>query len=420
MSGRATAALPAALARHLTGLAPTDKNWGLAIPGDPGTGWDLSLAELPTPLFTLDVEAMAHNLAAMREWAGGHGAQLAPHGKTTMCPALWDWQLAEGCVAITVANEAQLRVAQASGIPSVIVANELVNPAALRWLAGVVAEDFDVTCWVDSLDAVERMSSVLTAAGARRPVGVCVEVGVAGGRAGARNDDAALAIARAVRDAPDLELRGVAGFEGSVPRADPATLLDRVQDFLVRVGQVFTAVAPLAETDVPMISAGGSMYFDLVVAELGAVAARTPGARLVLRSGAYVVHDDGIYRIGTPAATRSGPEFVPAAHVWAQVLSVPEPGLALLDVGKRDVPYDTALPEVQRVWRDGVEVTVPTQTITALADQHAFVSGSGLRIGDLVRLGLSHPCTVFDKWRTALLVSGEGVPRVRGAVPTYF
>jgi D-serine deaminase-like pyridoxal phosphate-dependent protein len=249
---------------------------------------------------------------------------------------------------------------------------------------------------------------------------VCVEVGVAGGRAGARNDDAALAIARAARDAPDLELRGVAGFEGSVPRADPATLLDRVQDFLVRVGQVFTAVAPLAETDVPMISAGGSMYFDLVVAELGAVAARTPGARLVLRSGAYVVHDDGIYRIGTPAATRSGPEFVPAAHVWAQVLSVPEPGLALLDVGKRDVPYDTALPEVQRVWRDGVEVTVPTQTITALADQHAFVSGSGLRIGDLVRLGLSHPCTVFDKWRTALLVSGEGVPRVRGAVPTYF
>jgi D-serine dehydratase len=42
--------------------------------------------------------------------------------------------------------------------------------------------------------------------------------------------------------------------------------------------------------------------------------------------------------------------------------------------------------------------------IVALNDQHAHLRGSGaafdaLKVGDLVCLGISHPCTTFDKWR---------------------
>ena len=33
-----------------------------------------------------------------------------------------------------------------------------------------------------------------------------------------------------------------------------------------------------------------------------------------------------------------------ALQVWAQVLSTPEPGLAILGAGKRDLPFDLGLP----------------------------------------------------------------------------
>ena len=41
--------------------------------------------------------------------------------------------------------------------------------------------------------------------------------------------------------------------------------------------------------------------------------------------------------------------------------------------------------------------------VTKLNDQHAYLKldadGGGLRVGDRVCLGISHPCTTFDKWR---------------------
>jgi D-serine deaminase-like pyridoxal phosphate-dependent protein len=189
-------------------------------------------------------------------------------------------------------------------------------------------------------------------------------------------------------------------------------------------------LVPRCETDEPIITAGGSAYFDRVVELLGPAAAAT-GSRLVLRSGSYVIHDDGLYAGRTPSATRSGPRFVAAAHVWARVLSVPEPGLALLDAGKRDVAYDAGLPRPLSIVRDhrsGPDRQVlASGTVTDINDQHAFwrpAEPAPAAVGDLVQLGLSHPCTIFDKWRSALLVQGqlaEGQPpRVLGAVPTYF
>ena len=432
----------AALARYLVGLDVTDKGWSPALTAVADTAVPLSAAS--TPALTLDVAAAERNLLAMQEWTDARGAVLAPHGKTTMTPALWHWQLAAGAWAITVATEAQLRVARVAGVRRVLVANELLSPTGLAWLAGELDADpgLDVTCWVDSVEAVHQMTRALDAAGARRPVGVCVELGVDGGRTGARTDELARTVAHAARDSDRLELRGVAAYEGSVPGQDEADKVAGVRAFLARTGRTFVAFAGLLETPEPILTAGGSAYFDLVAEELSTAAATVPGARLVLRSGAYLVHDDGLYRGSTPAATRSGPVLEAAAHVWSRVLSVPEPHLALLDAGKRDLPYDAGLPELQRVVRAGTDevVAAPGCTVTGTNDQHTYVrldEPGSLAVGDVVRLGLSHPCTMFDKWRTVVLVeptepggaaepsgvggSGpQGVPTVRGALLTWF
>jgi D-serine deaminase-like pyridoxal phosphate-dependent protein len=150
----------------------------------------------------------------------------------------------------------------------------------------------------------------------------------------------------------------------------------------------------------------------------------------VLRSGAYIVHDDGYYRTATPSTRGAGPKFEPAMNVWARVISMPEPGLAYLDAGKRDVPYDEGLPEVQllrRVASDGTVMSLPLvdHELFATNDQHSFVrvpADSPLKVGDLVRLGLSHPCTAFDKWSLIPMLDNASAttPIVVDFVRTYF
>jgi len=409
----------------LVQLTVRDKNWSPALAEAQchGPEVDLELTELSTPLFTLDLGDLEHNITTMRDWVARQGASLAPHGKTTMCPALWKWQLGQGSWAITVANEAQLRVARDAGVPRVVVANEFLSPQGLAWLAQQLDADpgFEVITWVDSIEGVRQMTEALSAAGARRRLSVCLEVGHPKARAGVRDHDDALAIARAVIESPRLQLQGVAGYEGSVPGQGDERIAG-VRAFLTAMGDLVAEISPLVETDEMVITAGGSALFDLVVEVLGPIAAGTPNSRLLLRSGAYLVHDDGTYRQSTPSATRTGPVFTAAAHVWARVISNPEPDLVLLDVGKRDIPYDAGLPIVQKVFRAGELVDAPATEVFNTNDQHAYVrlaEPGSLAVGEIVRLGLSHPCTMFDKWRSALLIEGEP-PRVRGAIPTFF
>jgi D-serine deaminase-like pyridoxal phosphate-dependent protein len=100
--------------------------------------------------------------------------------------------------------------------------------------------------------------------------------------------------------------------------------------------------------------------------------------------------------------------------------------LALLDAGKRDVPFDEGLPTPQLVAdRLGAPARpLADAQITAVNDQHAFLRigpDSDLKVGDVVRLGLSHPCTAFDKWRWIPLLDGNGDdPHVIDLIRTYF
>src|SRR5882757_11423645 len=171
------------------------------------------LSEFRTPLLTLDAAALEHNLIRMADWCAERGLGLAPHGKTTMAPALWERQLRAGAWGITLANPAQLRVAVRFGVPRVHLANALVDPAALAELAGALAADPELTVhsWVDSVDTVAAMDAALAPVRPTRPLTVLVELGAPGGRTGARDVAGARAVADAVLASPYLVLGGVAG-----------------------------------------------------------------------------------------------------------------------------------------------------------------------------------------------------------------
>ncbi|WP_405768173.1 alanine racemase [Actinacidiphila glaucinigra] len=369
-----------------------------------------------TPLLTLSEPALEHNLAQLADWAGKHGLVFAPHGKTSMAPQLFARQLAHGAWGITAATPHQVRVYRAFGVRHVFLANELVDAAALRWVARELAADpeFRFVCYVDSVRGVELMDAALTAV-----VDVVVELGAEGGRTGARGSAEAARVADAVAATRHLRLVGVAGYEAAAP--DPRGWLAE----LVSLARDFDAAGRFAEAGEIVVSAGGSEWFDAVADAFGTLGDLSLPVLRLLRSGAYVTHDDVHYRDLTPFHDRIPAEgsLEPAFRLWAQVLSRPEPGLALLNAGKRDAPYDLDLPVPQVVRRaDGSAVPAAGLTVTKLADQHAFVDvapGAGdLAVGDWVGLGVSHPCTAFDKWQLVPVVGEGGV--VTDFVRTFF
>jgi D-serine deaminase-like pyridoxal phosphate-dependent protein len=172
-----------------------------------------------------------------------------------------------------------------------------------------------------------------------------------------------------------------------------------------------------------VVTAGGSRYFDVVAERLAG--AWLPGhtLRTVLRSGAYVSHDDGIYRAWTPFHRVPGEGSLRAAlRVWAQVISVPEPGLAIAGMGKRDAPYDVGLPVPLHIrGRDGVVRDAAGVEVRRLNDHHTVLGlGPGAQAlpGELVCFGISHPCTAFDKWRAIPVVDDDDT--VTDVIHTYF
>jgi len=389
------------------------------------------LADLGTPLLTLDAGALDHNLRTMAAWCRGAGVALAPHGKTTMAPALWQAQLDAGAVGITLANLPQLHVARAFGVQRLMLANSLLDPAGLAWIAGELAgdPDFAFACWADSVDTVTQMDAALHAAGVGsgpdpetdRPVEVLVELGAPGGRTGARTIAEAEEVARAVRAAPTLRLAGVAGYEGSLAHNASPESLATVRAYLRDLAELHRRLAPSAyETDHPIVTAGGSAYFD-TVAEVLVPAAAESGGEVVIRSGAYVIHDDGFYRGISPLSrTENATAFRAAMHGWARVVSHPEPNLSLLDAGKRDFPFDEGLP-IPELVRGGGQAS---GAVTALNDQHTFLRDAGdtAPVGAVLRLGLSHPCTAFDKWTLIPVLddADSADPKVVDLVRTFF
>ena len=415
----------------------------------PPAFWGLSVAEvleqaprlsqLPTPVFTLSRVALDHNRSVLADWCASRGLALAPHGKTSMAPQLWAEQLAAGAWGITLANLAQLAVARAFGVSRVVVANSVVSPLALRWIADQLTADesVEILVWADSPRTVELMHDALSAhaaqVGPRRPLPVLVERGAAGGRTGARDEETGVAVAKAVAASPHLELAGVGGYEGALAHTSDQEALDLVHAYVVDLVSLHHQVAGLVpDGRVPIVTAGGSAFFEQVADALAPLA-DSDQARVVLRSGAYVTHDDGFYRSVSPLGSEprtGGPALRAAMHGWVRVTSQPEPGLALFDAGKRDLPFDEGLPEVQLLRaRETGGATTPLAglTVTALNDQHGFLrfdpaGEAPVVIGDELRLGLSHPCTAFDKWTLIPVVDDADAddPVVVDLVRTWF
>lgn len=393
-------------------------------------GWNVLGGEFMLPVMVLKDSALRHNIELMAKYCSDHDFLLAPHGKTAMSPQLLELQLEGGAWAVTAATMSQVRVWRAFGVERVILANELVEPASVRWVASQLRDDprFEFYCLVDSVAGVRLLEAALGDTALDRPLQVLLEVGPMGGRTGCRTPEQALEVARAVDSSRGLALAGVEAFEGVISAPTVSGTIAATDAFLRDLRALVVKLdraGHFAKAQRVILTAGGSAVPDRVVAELGHPWELSRPVALVLRSGCYLTHDAVHYQQLSPFGGRV-PETGPlheALEVWGVVLSLPEPGLALLGFGKRDVPHDLELPVPRFVKSSAEEMRRIAEgaSIFALNDQHAFLRvgpGEQLRVGDLVGCGISHPCTAFDKWRLIPVV--DDAYRVMDAVLTYF
>jgi D-serine deaminase-like pyridoxal phosphate-dependent protein len=378
-------------------------------------GWTLD--DLTPPAVILRASALEHNLALMARYCREHGVDLFPHGKTTMAPQLWQRQLDAGAAGLTAATPGQARAMRAVGVPRVLLANEVLDPPSIAWLAGVSDPAFDLACWVDSTEGVRALDAGLDSRSAR--LGVLVELGHEGGRTGVRSVEEAIGVAEAVDAASSLSLVGVAGYEGTIGQDRRPEILADVDAFLDRMRELTARLAGTGMLgDEAIVSAGGSLFFDRVVERLGGGWPDGRPVRLALRAGCTITHDHGMYERGSPFA--GAPErFRPAIEAWGSVLSRPQPDVAVIGLGKRDVPTDVEPPIPLRVRGD--DRPLVGMRVERVMDQHAICrvpADLPLAPGELVAFGISHPCTAFDRRRLLFVLDDED--RVVEAIGTMF
>ncbi|MGC1362545.1 MAG: amino acid deaminase [Silvibacterium sp.] len=399
-------------------IAPWNKGLGhleqaLATADITRLGWNLLREDLSLPCAVLYDERLQHNLTWMQQFIAAYGLKLAPHGKTTMAPRLFAMQLGAGAWGITLATAHQTLVAYLHGVRRVLMANQLVGKENMAIVGRLLQDsEFEFYCLIDSAAQVEQLGTCFKERGQR--LRVLLELGVAGGRAGVRDEAQLQAVLAALlRRSGSIALSGIEIYEGVLEDETPirAFLQRAVAVTRTLIGEKRFERAPV------LLSGAGSAWYDVVAEEFSA-AGLGDEVEIVLRPGCYLTHDIGVYRDAqtkilerNAVAHRMRSGLLPALQVWAYVQSVPEAEKAIVGMGKRDAAFDAGLPVAALRFRpgDGAPEIAPAHwTLTKMMDQHAYLqiaAGDDLRVGDMIGFDISHPCLTFDKWRVIPVVN---------------
>jgi D-serine dehydratase len=375
--------------------------------------WNLLHEDISLPAAVLYEDRLQHNLDWMQQFIAAYGLKLAPHGKTTMAPKLFARQLKAGAWGITLATAHQTQVAYAHGVRRVLMANQLVGKENMAIIARLLENsDFEYYCLVDSSVLVDQLGAFFQGRGQR--LHVLLELGVAGGRTGVREEQQLAAVlASLARWENSIALSGIEVYEGVLD--DEVSIRSYLQH-AVKITQRLATDRRFQRVPM-MLSGAGSAWYD-IVAEVFSAASFNDAVEIVLRPGCYLTHDVGAYRKAqarilkiNPIARQMSSELLPALQVWAYVQSVPETGKAIIGMGKRDVAFDAGFPTPALYFRPGKmsPEDVPADwSVIKMMDQHAYLQISehdDLHVGDMIGFDISHPCLTFDKWRTLVVLN---------------
>lgn len=381
------------------------------------TRWNILAEDISLPLAVLKQSALQNNLKWMADYATKLGVKLAPHGKTSMAPALFKAQIDAGAWGMTLATAPQVAAAYEQGIQRVLMANQLVGKRNFALVAQLLKTgSLEFYCFVDSMANATALNQFFSEQGLK--LNVLIEVGVESGRCGVRDNQQALALASHIKQLSHIKLRGVAFYEGVIRGDDPASTIRQFVENIKQLTLQMSEQDLFAQGEI-IISGAGSAWYDIVAEQLSN-GSLPKDWLVVIRPGCYVIHDTGIYQTAqqqlrerSNLACEINGDLISSLEIWAYVQSVPEPGMAIVGFGKRDAAFDAGLPTPESHFRPGwqqCQQVAQDWKLTKIMDQHAMLSlpaDSDIQPGDIMSFSTSHPCLTLDKWRTLAIVDDK-------------
>jgi len=327
--------------------------------------------QLPTPALNIDLQALEYNLATMGGFFQSRKTKLRPHFKTHKCLEIAHRQMTYGAIGITCAKLGEADVLVNAGIPSVLIANQVIDPEKIKHLAGL-ARDCQLIVAVDQSDNLNRISKAAFEMGST--VHVVIEIDVGLGRAGVQPGVEALSLAKEASRLPGVHFSGVLGYEGftmfEVDRDKRREKAHTAMEALVGTSELIQR----AGIPVDVVSAGGTGTFD-ITGDFNGVTE--------VEAGSYVFMDTRYNQLGLP--------FKQALTLSAMVTSGRNPGRFIIDAGMKSLTTDNGMPEI---------LTPGGLILQKLNEEHGIVGvreeGTQVQVGSRLEIIPSHVCTTVN------------------------
>ena len=317
----------------------------MIAPGVPG----IALEAVDTPALVIDLDAFERNLARLMNSIAGRNVRLRAHGKTHKCAEIARRQVAAGAIGVCCQKVSEAEAMVAGGIEDVLVSNEVVGEPKLARLAALARQARLGVC-VDDAGNVRALSAAAQRENAQ--LDAYVEIDVGAGRCGVAPGEPALALTRAIVDAPNLRFAGLQAYQGSAQHlrgmAERRAAIERA----IEAARTTRTLIEAAGIACPTVTGAGSGSYLFEVAS---------GAYDEIQCGSYVFMDADYARNEWAAPL---PRFEHALFVLTTVMSRPTPERAVVDAGLKASSVDSGLP---LVWaREG-------HTVTRVSDEHGVI-----------------------------------------------
>ena len=310
--------------------------------------------ELDTPALVVDMDALEENIRRVHSSFEDSVAKIRPYVETHRCPAIAHKQLAvagtNGGVGVASVGEAEA-FAQ-SGLSDILIVNVVVGAQKIARLCAL-ARQARVTVAVDSAANVASLSEAAQGAGVT--LNALVDINTGQERGGVAPGQPALALAQVISRSESLNFSGLLSLEDD----------DLGEDVDALVEKSCHRIQQTLDTREMIEGNGIAVETVCVSVQQPHLASEVSGVTEVL-NGAYALMD--------VRHSAFLPELEPAAKVLAAVTSLPEPGTAILDTGRKAMGDDYGFPVIEGrqeldvasmsaehgklQWQDGADVSL--------------------------------------------------------------
>ena len=332
-----------------------------------------SLANLDTPCLMVDLDALEHNYDVIDRTYSDTECKMRLHTKNLKSPLLAHMQIRAGGTVggVCTAKVAEAEVMVEGGIDDILIPNQVVTRDKIVRLC-TLAKRAKMMVAADNADNIREISEIAQEHGVK--IGIVVEVDTQMHRAGVRDTQAGVDLARVATDAPGIDFRGVMCHQAAKGFPDRETRFIEGRQLIQTALDVRDAIET-AGMPVEVVSAGETWTYDLC--------ATIPGVTEV-EGGTYALMSHGYAYME---------EFEFAATILGTVISTPRPGVAIGDTGSRCLGSPGGvLPQL---------VGMPGIVVDSLQEEHIVLRSEGempLKLGGKYQLISGQQDIMVNRW----------------------